>query len=337
MATIADVAAKAKVGIGTVSRVLNNGPHISPKTRARVLAAIEELDYRPNELARNLSLGRTNTIGVIVPFFTRPSVVERLRGVVGHLEESGYDLVLFNVESVPQRAEHFRKLAKRGRADGLLIISLPLNDADVKRFQSAQIPVVLVDVAHSRLPHVVIDNVHGGYLAARHLLDLGHRRIAFVGDPGDNPFGFSSSTDRRRGFLQALAEAGIQPPAPYIKEGPHGRHVAHRLTLELLTLPEPPTAIFAASDTQALGVLEAAQQFGLSIPRDLSIIGFDDIEVAPYVGLTTVRQPLCQSGARGAELILSALKGQEIGPVHEVLPLELVVRKTTAPPKRMEV
>lgn len=335
MPTIADVAARAKVSVGTVSRVLNNAPHISPKTRARVLAAIEELGYQPNELARNLSRGRTNCIGVIVPFLTTPSVVERLRGIIDGLGESGYDLALYNVETVRQRNQHFQQLANRSRVDGLVILSLPPGDEDVKRFQAARVPVVLVDVAHPQLPHVVIDNVQGGYLATRHLLDLGHRRIAFVGDPADNPFGFSSSVDRRQGFLKAMAEAGVAVPPEYLKEGPHGRHVAHRLTLELLTLPEPPTAIFAASDTQALGVLEAATQFGLQVPRDLSVVGFDDVEVAAYVGLTTVRQPLRQSGVRGAELILAALQGQP-APVglREVLPLELVVRRTTAPPGR---
>lgn len=332
MVTISDVAARAKVGVGTVSRVLNNNPNISPKTRERVMAAIKELDYRPNQLARSLSLGRTYTVGVIVPFFTHASAVERLRGVTETLRHSRYDLVLFTVETVQQRDEHFRNLARRDRADGLLIISLGPTDSEVERFQTAEMPVVLVDVGHEDLPHVVTDDVLGGYLATRHLLDLGHRRIGFVGDPAKNPFGFSSSIKRQQGFLKALTEVGVRPLPTYLKEGTHGRHVAHRLTTELLSLPEPPTAIFAASDTQALGVLEAAQQLGFTIPGDLSIIGFDDIEVSPYVGLTTIRQPLCQSGARGAELLLASLRGEGLGMVREVLPLELVVRKTTAPP-----
>lgn len=335
MATIQDVAARAKVSVGTVSRVLNNSPLLSPRTREKVLDAIRELDYRPSQLARSLSLGRTNTVGVIVPFFTQASVVQRLRGVVDTLRGTGYDLVLFSVDSPAQREEHLRNLVRRDRAEGLLIFSLRPQDRDAERFRSARVPVVLVDAVHPSLPHVIVDDVQGGFLATRHLLDLGHRRIAFVGDPVDNPFGFTSSRDRRDGFLRALAEKGIAPPAAYLKEGAHGRHVAHRLTSELLGLPEPPTAIFAASDTQALGVQEAAQQAGLSVPGDLSIIGFDDIEVAPYVGLTTVRQPLYETGARGAELLLAGLRGQTMEPVREVLPLEVVARKTTAPPRSL--
>lgn len=332
MATIADVAARANVGIGTVSRVLNHSPNISPKTRAKVLAAISELNYRPNHMARGLSSGRTHTVGAIVPFFTHPSAVERLRGIVETLRDSDYDLVLFNVESVHQRNEHFTSLAHRGRVDGVIVQSLHPTDAEVQAFQTEAMPVVLVDTEHPAVPHITTDDLRGGYMAGRHLVDLGHRRVAFVGDPPHNPFGFTSSLKRLHGFRKALEEAGVQLSAPYVKEGPHGRHVAHRLTSELLALPEPPTAIFAASDTQALGVLEAAQQCGLSVPRDLSIIGFDDVEVAPYVGLTTVRQALGQSGARGAELLLSMLRGEEVGAVREVLPLELIVRKTTAPP-----
>lgn len=336
MTTIADVAARAGVGVGTVSRVLNNNPHISPQTRARVLAAIAELGYQPNQMARALSRGRTQTVGVIVPFFTSPSVVERLRGMVETLRQTGYDLILYNVESVSQRHEHFRSLAQPGRVDGVLVVSLRPEKAEIKRFREARIPLVLVDSAHPDVPHVIIDDFQGGYMAARHLLDLGHRRVAFVGDPEQNPFGFTSSVRRLAGFRQALLEAGVPLPDSRVREGPHGRHVAHRLTSELLALPDRPTAIFAASDTQALGVLEAAQEHGLAVPQDLSIIGFDDIEVSPYVGLTTVRQPLAQSGARGASLLLAELAGQGAGGVEEVLPLELVLRKTTAPPKRRD-
>ncbi|MBA3824169.1 MAG: LacI family DNA-binding transcriptional regulator [Ktedonobacterales bacterium] len=331
MATIADIAAKAGVGVGTVSRVLNNNPAVSEKTRSRVLAVMHELDYHPSHLAQGLSRGRTFTVGVIAPFFTHPSVVERLRGIVESLRVSQYDLVLFNVDSPAQRAEYFQTLMRRDRADGFIIISLPMQDDEVARFRHAAIPLALIDVAHTDLPYVIIDNIAGGRMAAQHLLDLGHRRIAFVGDHHRNAYGFTASRDRCQGFLDALTAAGVATPATYRKEGQHDRHIAHRLTTELLALPERPTAIFAASDTQALGVIEAAQAAGLTIPGDLSVIGFDDIEVAPYVGLTTIRQPLYQSGARGATLLLDVLSDATPDVPHEVLPLELVVRRTTSP------
>jgi LacI family transcriptional regulator len=329
--TITDVARKAGVGVGTVSRVLNDSPSVSDSTRLRVRDAIAALDYRPSPLGRRLSLRRTLTVGVLVPFFTRPAGVERLRGLVRALGRSRYDLVLFDVETPEQRDEQLEALVRGDRVDGVVVISLVPTDAEVERFAAAGIPVVLVDAHHPALPTITIDDVAGGDLATSHLLALGHRRIGFVGDPRVNPFGFTSSNDRRRGYLQALERAGADLDPALQREGPHGRHIAHRLTRELLELPEPPTAIFAASDTQALGVLEAARASGVSIPGELSVIGFDDIEVAAYVGLSTVRQPFHQSGVRGAELLLAALDGP-LEPLEEELPLELVVRATTAVP-----
>lgn len=340
MATISEVAARAGVGIGTVSRVLNNSPAVSPTTRERVLAIIRELDYHPNQLARRFSLGQTYTIGIVVPFFTRPSAVERLKGIVDTLGTSRYDLVLFNVDSPSKRLEHLRSLARRGRTDGIIVISLPLAEAEVEQFRAAGVPVVGIDVRLAGLSHIYIDDRRGGYLATRHLLALGHTRVAYIGDLMPEPYGFTSSQERFEGFRQALEEAGLPLRPDYVKSGPHGRDAARQLTGELLALPLPPTAIFAASDTQAVGVLEAARLGGVAVPRELSVIGFDDIEIAPYAGLTTIHQPLYQSGVLGARTLLQALAAREgtpeeqdtAGDTHGVeLPLELVTRRTTAP------
>jgi LacI family transcriptional regulator len=170
-------------------------------------------------------------------------------------------------------------------------------------------------------------------LATRHLIELGHERIAFLGDRPDAGLGFVSSDRRRDGYRRALREAGIPVRRELQREGPHGRLVAHRLTRELLSLDEPPTAVFAASDTQALGVLEAAQVEGFAVPDDLSVVGFDDVEVAPYVGLTTVHQPLEESGRRGLQRLVGALDSEDTLPHEERLDLELMVRRTTAPPR----
>ncbi len=332
--TISDVAARAGVGVGTVSRVLNGSPLVRQETRSQVLAVIDELDYRPSQIARRLSLGRTMTVAAVVPYFTNPSFVERLRGLMDGLAESDYEFTLCSVLTEQQRDEHLDALARGGRADGVIILSLPLAEAEAARFQRADVPVVMVDVAHPAFPSVVIDNVEGGRLATRHLLDLGHRRIGFVGDPEINLFGFTASADRRRGHIAELAAQSIAPDPALTRLGPHGRDVAHRLTDELLGLADPPTAIFAATDTQALGVLEAAGLAGLRVPEDLSVVGFDDIEVAPYVGLTTVRQPLEASGRAGADLILRALAGEPTQPAAELLDLKLIIRRTTAAPTR---
>ena len=335
MVTIADVAAYAGVGAGTVSRVLNDSPRVSAATRERVLAAIEVLDYRPNPLAQGLSRGRCQTLGAVVPFFTHASAVERLRGVVAGLDGSRYDLVLFNVESPIHRDEHLDSLRRRDRADGLLIVSLPPPARDLERLAGAGVPVVLLDARGDGVPAVVTDDVEGGRIAARHLLELGHERIAFIGDDPENPFGFTSSADRERGYREMLEAAGLAPRSGHVRHGPHVREVARRLATELLgeDPADRPTAIFAASDTQALGVLEAARATGVDVPGELSVVGFDDIEVSGYAGLTTVRQPLFESGRAAVALLLDALGSEDPPPaVVRRLDLELVERSTTAPP-----
>jgi DNA-binding LacI/PurR family transcriptional regulator len=176
---------------------------------------------------------------------------------------------------------------------------------------------------------VTVDDIEGGRLATRFLLDRGHRAVAFVGDLDHQPLGFRSSQDRRLGYLDALADAGVERADEYIKSGPFGRESAHRLTRELLSLPHPPTAIFAASDVQAFGVLEAIRSDGLRVPEDVSVIGYDDIELAPYVGLTSVHQPLFESGQLGADLLMARLRQEEVEDVS--LAVSVVERDTVAP------
>jgi LacI family transcriptional regulator len=330
--TIRDVAEYAGVGVGTVSRVLNEHPSVSGATRRKVLAAIETLDYTPNPIARRLSLRKTLAIAVIVPFFTRPAFTERLRGVEYALADSEYDLILFNVETTAKRDAYFQNVPRRERFDGLLIVSLSPRNGEVEHFLQADVPTVLIDAHHPGLSRVVIDDVAGGRLATQHLFELGHRRIGFIGDRLDNPFNFVSNRDRYTGYRQALAEAGLSFPAAYHCQGEHGREQARHMASQLLALPDPPTAIFAASDTQALGALEAAQDAGLKVPEDLSVVGYDDIEIAEFFGLTTVRQPLFALGVEGVELLLETIASPPATPRRVLLPVELVSRGTTAPP-----
>lgn len=327
--TIYDVAERANVGIGTVSRVLNNSPNVRPETRERVLAAIKELEYRPSPMARRLSLRKTLTIGVIVPFFTRPSFVERLRGVEAAVAESEYDLIVYNVETPEKRDAYFREVPHRRRIDGLIIISLAPTDEDVRYFAHAGMPTVLIDAHHPELNRVVVDDVEGGRLATQHLIDLGHRKIGYISDPLENPFNFTSSRDRYLGYRRALKEAGIPFRHTYHQQGEHGHYQAKVMAGRLLDLDDPPTAIFAASDTQAMGVLEALRERGLRCPDDVVLVGYDDIEVAEYLGLTTVRQPLYESGLRGVELLLDTIEETNRPPVAVALPVTLVRRRTT--------
>jgi DNA-binding LacI/PurR family transcriptional regulator len=183
------------------------------------------------------------------------------------------------------------------------------------------------------LPHVIGDDVAGGEAATRHLVKLGHRRIAFVGDEFDNPFAFTSSRHRYEGYERALRAAGIAPLPDLVSLGAHSRYEARELAAGLLRRPDRPSAVFAASDTQALGVISAAHEAGLRVPDDVSVVGYDDIEVAEYLELTTVRQHLFESGRLGAELLLGEVRARSATPPAIVLPPELVVRVTTAPPK----
>jgi LacI family transcriptional regulator len=333
--TIRDVAKKAGVGLGTVSRVINDSPSVSPATRQRVQEAILELNFVPNPTARRLSLGKTLNIAVIVPFFTRPAMIGRLRGIENSLAESDYDLIIYNVETVERRDELIREIPRRERTDGVIIVSLSPCDEDLPLLAGADVPIVLVDANHPTLTglnRVFVDDIAGGRTATQYLIDLGHRRIGYISDYLYTPFNFISSLHRFWGYQTALNAAGIAFRPEYHGQGEHGREEACWLATEMLKLPEPPTAIFAASDTQAIGVLEAAEQAGLDVPGDLSVIGYDDIEVAGHLGLTTIRQLLYESGQRGVELLLDILEAKTDAPVCEILPTELVERKTTAPP-----
>lgn len=330
--TIRDVAKKAGVGVGTVSRVLNRNPAVRETTRLKVLAAIEELEFTPSPIARRLSLGKTMTVAVIAPFFVRPSYVARFRGLDTIFADSEYDFILYNVETTARRDHYFRELARSDKVDGLIIMSLSPTDSTVESFMNAAIPTVLVDATHPRLSHIIIDDREGGYKATKHLIDLGHRKIAYISDHmHENPFNFQPVIDRYSGYRQALEETNIPFRPEYHRQGELSRRVAKKLATELLTLPDPPTAIFAYSDTQAFGALRAAEELEIPVPEALSIIGYDDIEIAEYLQLTTIRQQLFQSGLRGAQVLLHEISNPNAPPQKIVLPTELIQRKTTGP------
>lgn len=331
-ATIFDVAERAGVAAPTVSRVLNDSAPVREETRARVLKAVEDLGYRPNAAARGLARGRLHMIAVVVPFVTHPSAVARVRGLVNGLRESGYPVALFDVEVPEHRDEHLLALSSNLRPEGAVIVSLRLEPDELERMRASGTTCIFLDVEAEGFPSLVIDDEAGGRLATRHLVARGHRAIAFIGDEEDGSFGFVSSSRRRRGYLQALVEGGIEPRPEYQRMGPHGHAPARGMAGELLDLPRPPTAVFAASDTQALGVMEAARERGLRIPENLSVVGFDDVEVAAHAGLTTIRQPLYESGLEAARMLQARLEDPELPSLRAELPVELVERGSTAPP-----
>jgi DNA-binding LacI/PurR family transcriptional regulator len=341
-ANIADVAAASGVGVGTVSRVINGAANVREATRLKVLAVVEQLGYQPSHLATSLAKGTARTVAIVVPHLTAPSVVQRLAGALTVLNAEGYETVVCSVNSPTQRDHFLSSLPRRDRTDGVIVVSLPLRADHVAAFRRANVPLVTVDISVRGVPHTVIDDAAGGYLAAEHLLALGHRRIGFIGDRVQRntakSLGFTASERRFEGYRRALAAAGVsadqKADEELVRVGPHGPAHAEAFTTELLGLPDPPTAIFAASDTQAMGVIAAADRLGVTVPHQLSVIGFDDIQLAAFIGLSTVRQPLEESGAEGARRLCALLRGEQIKPLRQLLALAVVQRGSTTGPGR---
>ncbi len=328
--TIRDVAKKANVGIATVSRVINNNTSVSAETRNAVLTAIEELDYTPNPIARQLSTGRTLTIGVIVPNLTSPSYVERLRGVQTALAESEYHMVLYSVGNPVDRDNYFKELSRNGLVDGILIISLPPNDAQAERFAQSDVPTVLIDAYHEQLCSVLTDDVKGGEMATQHLIDLGHTKIGFLSETLETPF-HPSSYYRYQGYRKALTENNIPFDETYRISGASGRMHAREMARQLLAMQIPPSAIFAGNDIQAIGILDTARELQIEVPSELSVIGFDGIRDAEYTNLTTIDQHLHESGEEGVKMLLQELESLSDSPAQKRLALKLVQRNTTRP------
>ena len=333
--TISHVAADAGVGVGTVSRVLNGGEQVRESTQRAVLDSIDRLGYRPSHAAAALVRGTPRTVALLVAHLTRPSTVVRVASALAVLEEQGYDTIVCNVDSPLERDRHLEALLPTHRADGVLAVSLPLSRDQLDQFARAGVALASVDAANSGVPQTVVDDVAGGRLATGHLISLGHRRIGFVGDmPFSKPpagLGFVSSAHRLRGYKQALAAAAIRVEPGLIRRGPHDAATAAEHAAQLLKSPDPPSAIFATSDTQAIGVLAAAERLGVAVPEQLSVVGFDDIESAALLGLSSVRQPLADSGAEGARRLCGLLRRQKVRPLRQELPIELMARRSSGP------
>jgi DNA-binding LacI/PurR family transcriptional regulator len=331
--TMADVAAAAGVGMGTVSRVVNGGVNVRESTRRRVEAVIERLGYRPSHLAAALSRGTPRTVAILVPYLTRPSSVARLAGALRVLDEQRYQTIVCIVETPGQLGHHVAELTARHRADGVIVVSIPLGKEHIAAFRRGSVPIVTVDTLASGVPQTIVDDVAGGRLATGHLLSLGHQRVGFIGDRiSKQELPFRSSKLRLRGYRTELAGAGIGYDPHLVRLGHHSAAAAAELATQLLAAPDPPTAIFAASDTQAMGVLRAAERGGFTVPARLSVIGFDDIESSALLDLSTVHQPLEHSGAEGARRLCALLTGSRVRPLRQPLPLRLVKRASTAPP-----
>jgi LacI family transcriptional regulator len=331
--TIYDVAKRAGVSIATVSRVLNAPDRVSEETRAHVLTAIDALGFVPKFEARTRARKQIGRIGVLTPHFTADSFVDRLRGVGAALAGLPYELVVYDVTTPAQRDGYLTNLALTHQVDGLIVIGLPFDEAMAARLMAHQVPVIqigtLAQPFSPSFDRITTDDAAAGQMAAEHLLMRGHQRLGFVGATVQTGGAGDFGTTNLDGFRQALALAGVPLPDAYVSLEAFGMEQARQQAHQLLELTQPPTAIYAASDTQAIGVISAARERGMSIPDDLAVMGFDDIEIAAFIGLTTIGQPLKAAGQQAVELLLARLGEDERTVQHYALPLTLRQRTTT--------
>jgi len=329
--TITDVAAEAGVSVATVSKVINGRDGIAASTVSHVQSVVERLGYESSLVARGMRTQRTHAIGVLVAEF-EPFSTEILKGAGAAVAGSGYAVLAYTDADAGPEGWERRYLSRLGGTliDGAVLVT-PTLSSPVGAF-----PVVAVDphAGPGVMPTVDSDNLAGAMLGVQHLLDLGHRRIGFLGGRRD----LESSALREAGYVQALFDAGIAPDPALMHVAEYRRDAAEAATATMLALADPPTAVFAANDVSAMGILDAAARLGVRVPDELSVVGFDDIpESASTVpALTTVRQEIQELGATAVRLLLGLLDGTRAAEPtpHERLATRLVVRASTAPPRR---
>ncbi|NJN54951.1 MAG: LacI family transcriptional regulator [Anaerolineae bacterium] len=327
-----DVAERAGVSTTTVSHVINNTRFVHEDSRQRVQEAMEELGYQPNALARGLRRSQTCTIAVIVPDSADPFFTEVIRGIEDVSFEQEYTMILCNSDGDLEKERRYTDLLTEKRVDGILFFaSSSQSQAHVRVLQKRGFPLVIVDrqVPDIEADTVIIDNQAGGQMAAQHLLALGHRRIACISGPSN----LLLSEERLNGYRLALAEYNSPVEESWIKIVPeYNYQVGFDAAQELLSLAQPPTAIFAFNDILAVGVINAATKMGIQVPAQLSVIGFDDLRLAPYVNpaLTTIAQPKYEMGVVATTMLLERITDQELAPRMQLLDLELLVRESTA-------
>jgi len=326
--TIQDVAKKAGVSISTVSRVLNAKVDVASETQERVLSVIDELGYTSNLAARSMRSRRNNLLGLVVPDIGFPYSIEIMKGVDRAIAESSFDLLLYTTGGIHKpgtasREHHYVSLLNNSLTDGVLVVASSASEF----FTNA--PIVAVDphLIDPNYPSVQGTNYHGALNAMEYLLGLGHRRIGFIGGRPE----IMSSGRRLKGYRDALTQAGIEIDESLTLPGDFSTKTGYERTLELLSLSSPPTAIFASNDQSAIGVLQAAEEKGVNVPEELSLIGFDNISEAGYLGLTTIDQHLAEMGYVATQMLIKLVNGEQLDSKVYKMPTELIERKSCKP------
>jgi LacI family transcriptional regulator len=338
--TIRELARVSGVSVGTVSRALNGYTDVRPETRERIMRLARELDYTPAAAARSLVTQRSHVIGVFLetgeghPDIQHPFFHEVVGGLKQRVGAAGFDLLLFASERPGNGygPHSYLKRARHHAVDGVALMGLTADDPEVRRLVRAEVPCVGIDmeVDGPRAEIVMSDNVAGARQAVEHLQQLGHRRIATITGMLESRPG----SDRLRGYRAAVQAAGLAYRDEYVAYGDFYVESGRAGAARLLSLPEPPTAIFAAADMMAIGAVSAAAELGLRVPQDVSVVGFDDIQLAPHLNppLTTLRQDKFGLGVAAGEALIARINGDDARPELHTLGVELVVRGSTAPP-----
>ncbi|MFU0799382.1 MAG: LacI family transcriptional regulator [Xylanivirga thermophila] len=329
MSTIKDVAKMAGVSASTVSRALSGKVPVDEATKQKVFAAVKALNYEPNPLAKSLKEGKTNTIGLIMPNIRNPVFPAVARGVEDIAREHGYTVVLCNTdEQLNVEIDYIEKLKKRW-VDGFIFATAGKADDHILDLKDQGIPVVLlIRNIEDEIDAVVVDNFSAAYKATKYLIGLGHKDIAIVN--GDSSLKLYK--DRFKGYKHAMEEAGISIDDKFILQDIESTSQAYETVSNLLKSKNMPTAVFATSDPKAYGVIRAILDFGLDVPGDISVMGFDDLELSAFINppLTTMAQPWYQMGARAMERLIEVMEGKEkIQPKVDVMDVKLVARKST--------
>ncbi|MFB4390518.1 MULTISPECIES: LacI family DNA-binding transcriptional regulator [unclassified Pseudomonas] len=331
MATIKDVAALAGISYTTVSHVLNKTRPVSERVRQKVEAAIAELDYVPSAVARSLKARSTATIGLLVPNSVNPYFAELARGIEDGCERNGYCVILCNSDDDPKKQRSYLRVLLEKRVDGLIVASVGEDRDLLESLSNVRTPMVIVDRALDGVDAdlVRIDHQQGAYLATHHLLELGHRDIACIGGPIDT----GVSQLRVAGFRRAMAEAGLTVAKDRVLHSDFTSPGGHAAAARLLEGERRPTAIFAGNDMIGFGVLRAAAERNIEVPGQLSVIGFDDIELSRYIypPLTTVGQSIRELGESAAQLLLSRIAAPLGSTEQRVVAPRIVLRESTGP------
>lgn len=332
MTTIREVAERAGVSIATVSHVLNGTRFVSGDLRARVQQAMQDLGYQPNRVARSLRSGKSHTVGLVLPDSSNPYFAEIARAIQNTAFESGYSVLLCNTDGELDKESLYGALLIEKQVDGVILIAAGASGQHIRDLQRRGIPLAVVDrdSPDAFVDSVQIDNRQGGRLAAHHLYELGHRRVACIGGPPE----VYPSYDRVYGYLDARRAAGLPDDPTLVVNANFRPDGGYEAALALLKSAEPPTAIFACNDMMAMGVIGAIVECGLRCPEDVSVVGFDDMHLARYANppLTTVAQPKQEMGRAAMLLLLERMNTRDLPIRSPLLEAALVVRRSTQSP-----